>query len=241
MYKNYLGLETGVETIKGRITEIFPSIQGEGKYIGTKQLFIRFAGCNLDCVFCDTDIEKHHEYTVSELVKKMAVWLSKESFHSVSLTGGEPLLQTVFLQQIMSEIKKLEQIIYLETNGTLPQELNEVISLVDIVSLDFKLPSAISKKVYWNEHLASLRIAKSKDSFVKIVLTPEALEEEIELVFNIIEKQAKTQTVILQPATQYLPLNDLFYRKIRKFQELGLKRLVDVRVISQMHPFLGVR
>ena len=70
-----------------RIKEIFESIQGEGPFIGYKQLFIRFCGCNLNCRYCDTDFDKESskEYSIEELV---SICNQKKDCHSVSLTGG---------------------------------------------------------------------------------------------------------------------------------------------------------
>ena len=55
---------------KAKIKEIFTSIQGEGPFIGHKQLFVRFCGCNLSCKYCDTDYRTvdSKEYTIDELV-----------------------------------------------------------------------------------------------------------------------------------------------------------------------------
>ena len=73
-----------------KIREIFTSIQGEGPYVGEKQLFIRFCKCNLACNYCDTDfrIEKAKSYSTSELKDVIL----KSDAETLSLTGGEPLL-----------------------------------------------------------------------------------------------------------------------------------------------------
>ncbi len=94
------------------ISEIFSSIQGEGLYIGERQLFIRFCGCNLNCDFCDTDFEKkefikifdeneninkvNNPISPTELQKITEEFL-KNPHHLISLTGGEPLLYSDFL------------------------------------------------------------------------------------------------------------------------------------------------
>ena len=49
-------------TNKTKVREIFTSIQGEGPYVGVKQLFVRFCGCNLRCDYCDTDVSTNEEY-----------------------------------------------------------------------------------------------------------------------------------------------------------------------------------
>ncbi|MBO6087199.1 7-carboxy-7-deazaguanine synthase QueE [bacterium] len=90
-----------------KIKEIFASIQGEGPYVGYKQLFIRFCGCNLKCNYCDTefsDKSDYKEYTAQELAQEVSKYAD---IHSISLTGGEPLLSTEFLKEFLPLIKKM--------------------------------------------------------------------------------------------------------------------------------------
>ena len=117
--------------MKTKIKEIFTSIQGEGPYIGYRQLFIRFCGCNLNCSYCDTDFnaENTKEYSVEELIN-----ICKQNLdcHSVSLTGGEPLLNLEFLKEF---IPRSPLPVYLETNGTLHENLKEICKLFSLYSI----------------------------------------------------------------------------------------------------------
>ena len=56
-----------------KVKEIFASIQGEGPYVGYKQLFIRFCGCNLNCGYCDTEFDANGAaaYSLDEILKKI--------------------------------------------------------------------------------------------------------------------------------------------------------------------------
>ncbi|RLF30939.1 MAG: hypothetical protein DRM98_06200, partial [Thermoplasmata archaeon] len=74
-----------------KINEIFYSIQGEGKWTGLPNIFIRTAGCNLRCTFCDTKYayENGVELQVEEIINKITQYPCKH----VCITGGEPLLQ----------------------------------------------------------------------------------------------------------------------------------------------------
>ena len=81
------------ELKKYKLNEIFYSLQGEGVYAGTAMLFVRFAGCNLDCSFCDTDHSVRMELTKKELVELIRKHCMDEFSTPVCFTGGEPSLQ----------------------------------------------------------------------------------------------------------------------------------------------------
>ena len=124
-------------TNKAKIKEIFTSIQGEGPFIGYKQLFIRFCGCNLSCAYCDTDHDSKGAkiYTPLELI---AIANSQRECHSVALTGGEPLLQPDFLIETCKLLKKYNINIALDTSGVGIGKYEEVLKYVDLVILDIK-------------------------------------------------------------------------------------------------------
>ncbi|MGN1153203.1 MAG: 7-carboxy-7-deazaguanine synthase QueE, partial [Candidatus Gastranaerophilaceae bacterium] len=132
-------------TNKAKIKEIFSSIQGEGLYIGTKQLFIRFCACNLRCNYCDTpflpvninDKDTYFEFTPDELYEYIQKY-DLDTINYISLTGGEPLIWTDFLSEFMPKVKTK---FYLETNATITDNLYKVLSYIDIIAADIKLPS----------------------------------------------------------------------------------------------------
>lgn len=97
-----------------RINEIFYSLQGEGRYTGTPAVFVRFAGCNLRCPFCDTEFEAYTEMTEEEIVAEVLRYPTNH----VILTGGEPTLQltTSLLQKLNGEEGRRQ--VHIETNGT---------------------------------------------------------------------------------------------------------------------------
>ena len=97
------------------INEIFRTLQGEGFYTGRPAVFVRFAGCNLRCSFCDTDFRLRERMSAEELLDAVEA-LAPEKDRFVVLTGGEPSLQ---VDEILVEL--LHQAgfeIAIETNGT---------------------------------------------------------------------------------------------------------------------------
>ncbi|MEA3458262.1 MAG: radical SAM protein [Candidatus Thermoplasmatota archaeon] len=120
------------------IYEIFYSIQGEGNWTGLPNIFIRTAGCNLRCSFCDTTYayETKREMTIAEIVTE----INKHNCNHVCITGGEPLLQNETNELIDALLTKGYKIC-LETNGSIDiQSIAEKKSVM--ISLDIKCPSS---------------------------------------------------------------------------------------------------
>ena len=96
-----------------KVNEIFESIQGEGRYVGTPALFIRLAGCNLNCSYCDTDHKEFKSIPRMEIVHI----INKCNLGFVVWTGGEPTLQMTDIMETVTETK--DKIHHIETNGTI--------------------------------------------------------------------------------------------------------------------------
>lgn len=229
---------------KADLVEIFSSFQGEGLFVGAKQIFIRFAGCNLNCSFCDTQKDAViKDATIDEVLKEVVELEKTEGrHHSVSLTGGEPLLHVSFLEELLPKLKERAFKTYLETNGTLSEELKRVIDYVDIVAMDIKLPSSTDMPPLWEEHAQFLKIAKEKDLFIKVVVTENTSENDIIKARDMVEGFNGNVPLILQPAS----IDEKGSFKVAKKRLLGYlnlseERLKNVRVIPQVHKFMGVK
>ncbi|MFC1546551.1 7-carboxy-7-deazaguanine synthase QueE [bacterium] len=232
--------------IKAHISEIFSSIQGEGIYCGQRQIFIRFSGCNLSCDYCDAEQNQNSAYGDIYSVRDVINSIKKLSFpyalhKAVSLTGGEPLIQSEFINKLIPELKKLGLSVYLETNGTCPDELNKVIKQIDIISCDIKLKS-FTKHNIWPLQKKFLNIlnTKGKKFFLKIVFSNKLDKHEI---FGILEKIALLNIdypICLQPVTinNVVLADEKFTASIQKY---GLKLFKDVYVIPQVHKILFVK
>lgn len=226
-----------------KVVEVFESIQGEGKYAGVSQVFVRFAGCNLNCAWCDTSHARDPQPGHFREMRPEELWGEVEGLwdgcHSLSLTGGEPLLHKDFLKEFLPIVRISKAPVYLETNGTLPGLLSEVIEDIDIVSMDVKLPSSTGCAEYWDEHVEFLRVAWGKDVFIKMVIAGTTTMEDIIRAVEMISKGDPTMPLFLQP--NYFDLKTGVMDKCRKFQTYCSNYLSDVRIIPQMHKFMDLR
>ncbi len=225
---------------EAKIKEIFESIQGEGPVVGYKQLFIRFCGCNLHCKYCDTDFntEKSISYTPQELKDKICMEYNTEKIHSISLTGGEPLLHTEFLKEFLPLIKKDTNIkIYLETNATLTDKLPEIKDNIDIISADIKLSSSSGKDTF-KEHKEFINQCKGKETFAKIVFDENITNKEIDECTEI--GKENDIELILQPKMNGKHLS-ITSETCTNIMNKFLNRYKKVRLIPQTHKFLDIQ
>jgi 7-carboxy-7-deazaguanine synthase len=227
--------------MKGFIREIFSSVQGEGLHIGQRMTFIRLYGCNLSCAYCDTPEARpgNGELYYKGVRFKNPVTVDfvadKIEDNTVAITGGEPLQQGDFLCELCVRLVKLNRTLYLETNGSLPDELEKLIDYFDTISLDFKIPSATGGAPMWAEHERSLVIAARKDVFVKIAVTQDIQQHEIAKVCEIIARVCRSIPLVIQP---------VFGERIDGLldtQKSALFMLDDVRIIPQVHKYLRIK
>lgn len=111
-----------------RIVEIFESLQGEGYNTGMPAIFIRFAGCNLNCVWCDTNFRQYTRFTLEQLLTKVKQYTSK----NIIITGGEPTMVKA-LPELLLPLKQAGYYIAIESNG-----LGKVDPLIDYIALSPK-------------------------------------------------------------------------------------------------------
>ena len=235
------------KSTKAEISEIFSSLQGEGPYLGVKQIFVRFGRCNMHCVYCDEvenmKEERFSNYSLEDLLAEIDKFeKEKGEHHSVSLTGGDPLFYTPFLKNLLPKLKERGLITYLETNGTFPKELKEVIRWCDIIAMDMKPPSSTGDRDFYKEHEEFLKIAIQKDVFVKVVITPNIKADEVERCVSIVKNINPKIPFIFQPVSDALGINQKALELIeKKLFQSAKENLLDVRVIPQMHKIWGVR
>jgi 7-carboxy-7-deazaguanine synthase len=171
-----------------KINEIFYSIQGEGKWTGFPNIFIRTTGCNLRCSYCDTKYayKQGKEKTIQEITKE----IKKYYCTKICITGGEPLIQKDTIE-LIKHLLNLKYSVIIETNGSL-----KIDSLKDkkklFISLDIKTPSS---KMHKKMFLQNINILTKKDQIKFIIKN----KKDYEYARIIIQKFKPKCDVFFQP------------------------------------------
>ena len=162
---------------------------------------------------------------------------SRTRHHSISLTGGEPLLHAEFLRGWLPRVQT-GLYIHLETNGTLPGALESIIALIDVTAMDIKLPSATGTQPHFDEHLRFLQIAARREVFVKAVFTGQTPDGELAEIVRIVSRVNPTIPVVLQPLTG---VGTPSPRRVLSAHAFVSRSLPNVLVIPQMHKIIGCK
>jgi pyruvate-formate lyase-activating enzyme len=175
--------------------------------------------------------------TADRLTEIVRAYLD-EPHHSVSITGGEPLLQAAFFEQWLPHARALGLKVFLETNGMLPDHLAGLIGLLDYVSMDFKAPTAtgVAAEETWRRHREFLRVAAAVNVYGKLVVTPSTMDAELESVVETIAAVDPAIPLILQPVTPFgAEPESVAPSALIRFHAIAARRLREVRVIPQTH------
>jgi len=228
-----------------KVVEIFDSIMGEGIQIGIPMTFVRLAGCNLKCIWCDTP-QGFTEGTAME--EKAILELCKSAW--VCLTGGEPLLQNV--EKLIKQSQENGHLVAVETNGTVgPQYVLGKWYEFDFWTISPKLSNSGMKDHLSLETLTKLyQYAWDYDMQLKFVVeTKEDIIEVRDFLTELKESLHRDIScpVVIQPQvkTQRIPVEHLsYYFERLRFLTLDANEILtnyDVRVLPQLHKLMNVR
>lgn len=244
------------------VSEVFSAIQGEGAHVGRRQVFLRLAGCNIRCTYCDqpealelrpgpcrvelTPGRRDWQTLASPLPVQAVVRSVDRLFgaaphHSVSVTGGEPLAQSGRLARLLPLLADRGLRIHLETNGTLVAGLRRILGWVDEVSMDLKLPSVDGQDVDPETQRRFLEAAAAgAEVAVKIVVGPATDPSELEAAVRMVAETAPGAGVFMQPVTPFAAVTRApSPADVLAWQELALAVHPDVRVVPQTHKLIG--
>jgi len=242
---------------KGWLHEIFRSVQGEGIYTGVMQVFVRLSGCGLSCSYCDTeasrersesclcrlpggDVELENPVSPEAAATLTLSLTAMPGTHSISITGGEPLEQPEFLAGFLGLVRRGGLPIYLETNGLDTAGLETVLPLVDIISLDIKLPSLCGGDNVFPAYRETLDVAVEKALFCKIVVTGGCDAQEFTEAVRLIASVDSTIPLVIQPATPAGSSRAPDPESLLDLAAAAAPLLEDVRIIPQCHIVLGL-
>jgi 7-carboxy-7-deazaguanine synthase len=250
--------------LTANLIEIFSAIQGEGINVGTRQIFVRFGGCDLRCHYCDSEhtwqkqptcsIEQtpgNRDFTTHDNPiesSQILTWIKQQNqphlHDSISITGGEPLLHAPFLAQWLPQVKELTNLpIYLETGGHRPTQLTQVLPYLD---LDIKLPS-VSGETHWQAHSEFLRLCQTAgvEVFVKIIISQTTDLAELQQAAQLVAAVSDRIIIFLQPMTALAQphtnpaLTAPTPAQVLNWQAVMKEYLPQIRVIPQTHKMIG--
>jgi 7-carboxy-7-deazaguanine synthase len=242
------------------ISEVFASFQGEGSRAGQRHLFVRFAGCNIRCTWCDTpdslvkvpncvvDYPKGEREVVANpmpvatLARIVARFLAEDpSVAMVAITGGEPMVQANFLAAWLAEapppVGRL-----LETNAIVTSGLAALLPAITVVSADVKLPSNSGEGDLWDRHRAFLEACRGTELYVKMPVDSGTDVAEVLAAAALVAETAPGATLYLQPIAD--PVSNewrIGMAELSTLASAAATRVSDTRVLPQIHKLTGVR
>jgi 7-carboxy-7-deazaguanine synthase len=220
------------------INSIYRATEGEGIHVGTPQIFVRFQGCHIGCVNCDSketwDFDPEFTISLDEVMEKVEV-LSQDIIKRVSITGGDPLhpSHVPSLLKLINELKSRNYFINIEAAGT--RIVPEVFDQVDFISFDFKTPST---KVKTSKDLL-LRFASQypeKSQIKAVIADKKDFESTFDAFYFLKENSVKLPQWCLTPC--YEPGENFPMARFQQVVQLNETFGTPFRVIGQQHKWV---
>ena len=235
--------------MKVRLFEIFTSVEGEGILYGTKTMFVRLAGCPFTCFYCDTldalPMDSGKEYTIDDACNLIEKNLEKNTY-KVNFTGGEPLIQTDSVIEMAKFVKSKNIPTYLESSCYDSEKFSKVLPFIDYIKIEFKTPDAkfvdanhYSKLIDNALECLKTSVESKKITYIKIVVSEKTelgdFEELLSKIFDVASKE-DLAGFIIQPT---YGIAEPSLEKLLKFYDLVFPFYNEVRVVPQLHKFIG--
>ncbi len=235
--------------MKVRLFEIFTSIEGEGILYGTKTMFVRLAGCPFTCFYCDTldalPMDSGNEYAIEEACNLIEKNLEKNTY-KVNFTGGEPLVQSEGVLEMAKYVKSKNIPTYLESSCYDSKKFSQVLPFIDFIKIEFKTPEAkfvdanhYSKLIQNTLECLKISVDSNKITYIKIVVSEKTelrdFKELLDKIFNIVSKKDLTGFII-QPT---YGIAEPSLEKLLKFYDLVFPFYNEIRIVPQLHKFIG--
>ncbi len=225
-----------------KINEIFYSIQGEGIFMGLPMAFVRSAGCNLRCRWCDTKYayETGDEITIEMILARIKEYPTK----NVCLTGGEPLVQNES-GELIRKLLDQNYYVFLETNGSIfLGDLDLQPSNKLNISMDIKCPSSGEED---KMNFANLDLLGDGDQVKFIIADENDYEYAKKILREKLSDRDRPCNVVFTPCAKTDDLDpnkdDLIkiaesIKRLRKLVTSVKTDGLDVRVLPQLHKLL---
>lgn len=146
------------------------------------------------------------------------------------------MFQASFLKEWLPTIRN-DFTIYLETNGILFEEMKLIHGLIDVISIDFKLPSSTGLSPFWDDHAKFLQSLRGKKLYIKVVVTRDTIVDDILTTCRIITLFDRSVVLVIQPASGPLAPEST---TLLELQRVALRHIEDVRIIPQVHKILNI-
>lgn len=216
------------------VCEIFYSIQGEGIEVGSPTLFVRLAGCNLYCSWCDTKYSwvDSKVWGLSELTDEIVsrAIINDSNIETLCITGGEPLVQAKELERLLRLLEPYDFHISIETNGTIWPSY-DLQKLVSFWSISPKLRSSgqqLDEDVIVNYNRSDVKL-----QFKFVICNQEDFNQLIELLDKK-DRISPWRNIVVQPDGTKCTL-EVYVERLQWLTELVIESRRNIRVIPQVH------
>lgn len=239
-----------------KIVELFPTIQGEGLFIGSPSTFVRTGMCNLTCPGCDTKWDSWVEQPIEEIVRQVKALAPRH----IVITGGEPLMWRAELGHFVQMFERPEWHITIESNASIPIVNQALKARVDLWSFSPKVGSLGPDEMSSDQRAVCIEniLQTQINNQVKYVLDP-CEEKHVESVFDFQDRLDASpagpcpDNVFFQPydkgcevnvyhRIQSFNPNDEYNRDLAALTKLVMQRSNSrFRVVPQLHKYITWR